>query len=101
LGFVSLVDETTGEGPDRDHPDVLDVYSRRLFDTDLGRHWNEMTQQERALSAVNVRRLVWDGPTVTAAVPTVLRAGTPNLRVVAPAALVGRYDVGAASFGPQ
>jgi hypothetical protein len=101
LGFVSLVDETTGEGPDREHPDALDVYSRRLLDTSLDRHWNEMTQAERAASAVNVRRLVWDGPAVTAAVPSVLGAGTPNLRIVAPASLEGRYDVGAASFGPQ
>jgi len=100
LGFASFTDETTGAGPVPDEPDITDIYSRHLLDTSLGRHWNEMTQDERAASAVNVRKVVWDGEHVTRAVPTTLRLGTPNLWILAPASLAGAYDVGSAAFGP-
>ena len=50
-------------------------------------------------SAINSRKVVWDGLHVTNAIPGVLAFGTPLLTVNSPAGL-GPYDVGAASFGP-
>ena len=59
-----------------------------------------MTAAERQASALNTRRLAWNGANVTAAVPSVLQAGTPLLTVTAPAGVAGAYSVGTASFGP-
>jgi hypothetical protein len=63
-------------------------------------HWNEMTDAERQTSALNARRLAWDGERVTAAVPATLSPGTPLLRVDSPPAVAGVYSVGTAEFGP-
>ena len=79
-----------------------DVYNRRILDTTTGLHWNEMTTNaERAASAINPRRVVFDGPEVTTAVPDVLQEGTPLLRVISPASIARIYAVGEASFGPR
>jgi hypothetical protein len=44
--------------------------------------------------------VVWNGSEVTDAVPQVLQAGTPILRVNAPAGIANVYSVGTAAFGP-
>jgi hypothetical protein len=96
LGFSQFASTTTGA-------QILglpDVYNRRLLDRTLGRNWPQMTDAERAASAVNARRVVWDGPEVTTAIPGVLSLGTPLLRVFNPASLAGIYPVGTAAFGP-
>jgi len=77
-----------------------DIYGRHILDNSTGKYWNEMTNAERAASAINTRRVVWDGAHVTDSVPDVLAPGTPLLHISAPAAIVGNYAVGAAAFGP-
>ncbi len=96
LGFVSLVDETTGEnfnGSD----DVFSVYT---FDTTINKRWTEMTDAERKASAFNARRVVWTGANTTAAVPSVLHPGTPQLFINSPSSIANSYAIGTASFGP-
>jgi hypothetical protein len=98
LGFASFVDETKGSyiGP----PFLPDIYSVLTRDTTLGMTWAQMTKQQIKDSALNVRKLVWDGPAVTAAAAGLLAPGTPFLQVNSPGAIAGRYLVGVASFGP-
>jgi len=80
--------------------DFTDVYGRNILDTSTGKTWDQMTNAERVASAINSRRVVWDGAEVTAALPDVLSLGTPLLRVSSPPTIAGVYSVGAASFGP-
>jgi hypothetical protein len=106
LGFQNFVNEANGsnlgnffDGP-RFYPVQTDVYSHFTLDTTNGLHWNDMTQAQRAASAVRYGRVVWDGPAVTAAVPSVLSFGSPETRVLSPSAIAGAYQFGAAGFGP-
>jgi hypothetical protein len=96
LGFSSFANVSTGAllvG-------FADVYSQFYFDNSTGKFRLEMTDVERKNSAINPRNVVWTGGHVSGAVPTVLAAGTPLLRVNAPSAAAGDYQVGSASFGP-
>ncbi|HWS99064.1 MAG TPA: PA domain-containing protein [Pyrinomonadaceae bacterium] len=106
LGFQNFVNESTGanlggffDGP-RFYPVQTDVYSHFTLDTTNGLHWNDMTQAQRQASAVRNGRVVWDGATVTAAAPSVLSFGSPEVRVLTPASIAGSYQYGTASFGP-
>lgn len=101
LGFISLVDEETGEALEDEGVASPGIYDTFLYDNTLGKTWPEMTNAERVQSAINTRRLAWNGPIVTAAVPSVLSLGTPQLSVTAPSSIAGTYAVGAAAFGPQ
>jgi hypothetical protein len=98
LGFSNFVNEATGSntGP----PFLTDIYSTFTLDTSSGLHWDVMTNAQRQASAINVNRVVWDGDTVTAAVPSFLAFGTPGLTIDSPPAITGVYRVGTASFGP-
>jgi hypothetical protein len=96
LGFAQFASVSTGA----QIQGLTDVYGRRILDTTTNKYWSQMTDAERVASAVNPRRVVFDGPNVTAAVPSVLAAGTPLLTITAPAAIAGGYSVGAAAFGP-
>jgi hypothetical protein len=97
LGFVTLVDDLSGEH----FLDLPDIFERSIFDAETRQFWSTMTDAERATSFVNARNVVFVGPRTTAAVPDFLDPGTPLLRVDAPAAVAGRYSVGAAEFGPS
>lgn len=77
-----------------------DVYARNMYDKTIGKTWDAMTNAERAASAVNSRRVIWQGPAVSAAVPQVLEPGTPLLTVTAPPSLAGLVAIGSAAFGP-
>lgn len=79
---------------------LTDIYGRHILDTTTTKHWNEMSDAERVASAINPRRVVWDGANVFASVPSVLSPGTPLLRVNGPASIAGNYAVGSAAFGP-
>lgn len=94
LGFLSLVDESTGTALSG----VMDAYSRYLFDTSTGKPWYQMNDTERAASAINTDNLVWDGPSVTGATSVVLCAPTVT-EITAPAAIAGVYTSPQASFG--
>jgi hypothetical protein len=105
LGFQNFVTESSGanlggffDGP-RFYPVQTDVYSHFTLDTTNGLHWDEMTQAQRQQSAVRYGRVVWDGANVTAAAPSVLSLGSPEVRVLSPASLAGTYQFGTAAFG--
>jgi hypothetical protein len=44
-----------------------DVYNRNLFDRTTGKYWNQMTNAERAASALNSGNVLWDGGSVKVA----------------------------------
>jgi hypothetical protein len=97
LGFSTVTDGSTGAyllG-------LPSAWDHLLFDDTQGLTWVQMTDAQRAASAINVRKLVWAGANVTAAVPTVLAPGTPKLTVIEPLSIAGDYLVGTASFGPS
>lgn len=96
LGFQQFASLTTGAL----FLGLPDVYNTQIFDNSRLKTWVQMDNSERLASAVNPRRVTFRGPTVTSAVPLVLQAGTPLLRVLSPASIAGVFDVGAASFGP-
>lgn len=77
------------------------IYDHFAYDNTAGKTWVQMNDAERAASAVNARQLVWIGANVTAAAPSVLVQGTPQMEVLAPATLQGVYLAGAAAFGPR
>lgn len=106
LGFQNFVNESTGanlggffDGP-RFYPVQTDVYSQFTLDTTNNLTWSNMTQAQRAASAVRYGRVVWNGPAVTAAVPGVLSLGSPEVRVLSPSSIAGAYQFGGAAFGP-
>jgi hypothetical protein len=96
LGFSTVTSGSTG-AQILGQPSAYDWFA---FDNTAGKNWVQMTDAERQASAVNPRKLVWTGGNVTAAVPSVLQAGTPLLSVSGSVAVAGNYDVGTASFGP-
>ena len=103
LGFQTFTSGTTGaqisDGTNATgYPSVWDHF---LLDNSNNLHWTDMTNAQRAASAINTRKLVWDGALVTAAAPGVLAPGVPLLKVSGPAAgaTAGQYIVGRAAFG--
>ena len=96
LGFANLVNEATGTL----NGNLPDIYSQYTLDVDTNKIWNEMTNAERQASAINTRKVSWNGINVNSQVPFVLHRGEPQLRVVAPAGL-GPFLVGPAGFGGQ
>jgi hypothetical protein len=96
LNFQQFADVTNGV----QQFDLTDVYGKRILDLTTGKTWDVMTNAERAASAINSRKVVFNGANVTAAVPGVLALGVPLMRVNLPAGIAGAYDVGTAAFGP-
>ena len=95
LGFLTLLNLNNGtESLGR-----ADIFERNIFDTGAGKLWSEMTDAERAASALNARHIVWNGAAVSAAVSSTLAPGTPLMAVSSPAGIAGNYAVGTASFG--
>ena len=94
LGVANFVNETAGT--------LLsgfpDVYSQYTLDVSTNKIWNQMTDPERAVSAINIRRVSWSGVNVNAAVPTVLKPGEPVLLVTS-GPMVQTLALGDASFG--
>ena len=101
LGFIAIADTRTGARccpPGTVQPDVWETF---LYDLTSQKHWIEMTTDaERAASATNARKLVWDGLNVKNEVPSILQLGTPSLTVSQPVSVQGEYLVGEAQFGP-
>jgi hypothetical protein len=97
LGFQTFTNHETGAEV-QGHPSIWDYY---LQNNRTGKLWVEMTDAERAASAVTWRGLSWNGPGVTSAVPQVL-APSSNLGIGGPASgqAAGDYAIGDASFGP-
>jgi hypothetical protein len=95
LGFQNFETETTGAFL----AGVPDVYSKYTLDVTTNKVWTEMNATERVASAINVRKVSWNGINVKKAVPGVLVPGEPAVLVQSPASL-GALMVGDASFGP-
>jgi hypothetical protein len=97
LGFQTFTDDETGQEI-MDIPSIWDYY---LLDNRLNRTWVQLTEVERAASAISGNGLSWNGPIVTAAVPQVLGPRS-NLAINGAASgdARGNYNVGDASFGP-
>lgn len=98
LGFQTFTNGSSG-AQSGGRPSIWD---RFLMDNSTGKHWYEMTNAERAASAIGLNRLAWDGPIVTAAVPTVLTFGLASATFSGSAAgaMAGTVRVGEADFGP-
>jgi hypothetical protein len=96
LGFQTYTDDETGEllaGV----PSIWDYF---LLDNSTGKLWKDMTDPERAASAVKSGKLVWNGNQVRKAAQIVLQPGTPVLTILSPPSVAGVIQVGTASFGP-
>jgi len=96
LGFQTTTSRATG-AQTGGYPNVFDHF---VLDTTTGKSWPEMTDAERAASAVNPRRVVWTGANVTAGTG-MLAAGTPQLKVAAPASVAAGYMVARRRSGPR
>jgi hypothetical protein len=96
IGFSQFASLTTGANP----LDLPDVYQTHLLDTTSAKTWDQMTNAERVASAINSRRVVWNGAEVSAGAPAVLSLGVPMLTVLSPFGIAGDYEVGTAIFGP-
>jgi len=96
LGFATYVNGATGAFLST-YPDV---FSRFIYDQTTGLHWDEENDAQRAASAINPCKLLWDGPATRFAAPLTLQSGRAVLRVNAPSAIAGDLAVGTANFGP-
>ena len=96
LGFQTYTNGSTG-APLSGVPSIWDFF---LLDNTTNKLWKDMSNVERAASALNGPHLVWTGANVNSGVPQVLTLGTPLLTVTSPASVAGTYLVGTASFGP-
>lgn len=74
LGFLNFTDGATGIL----HLGSFSIWDYFLLDTTTNKLWKDMTDAERAASALNTHGLVWNGPNVTAAVPSVLQTGADS-----------------------
>lgn len=96
LGFQSFVNSSTGAL----FNGQKDAYSQFLFDNTVGLHWPDMTNGQRAASAINPLNVAFTGPQAVADAGQLL-LNASELVVTAPAAIAGTYLVGDASFGPS
>ena len=60
LGFSSFVNGSTGAL----NGGFPDIYSRYMFDQTTGLYWHQMTDAQRAASALNTNNVYWDGASV-------------------------------------
>ena len=95
LNFANQVNESTGAN----FAGQTDIFARYTFDNTTGLSWDQMTQAQRQSSAINYGNVIWNGATVTAAVPDVLIFGSPEVRVLTPPAIAGVKQFGTAAFG--
>jgi PA domain len=94
LGFSNLVNEGDGS----QFMGFGDLYSQYTLDVVTNQNWNAMTNEERAASALNLRKVSWTGLNVKKDVPSVLSPGEPFLRANSPAG-IGPFLFGTAAFG--
>jgi hypothetical protein len=96
LNFQTFADGSTGALAGG-YPDI---FAKFLYDQATGLHWDQETDGQRAASAVNTFKLLWDGNATRFMAPHTLQSGRATLRVNAPPAVAGDMAVGTASFGP-
>lgn len=78
------------------------IWEHFLVDNSSGKTWIDMTDAERKASAINPRKVAWNGVNVLASVSSVLVPGVAQLSIGGPASgsAAGIYPVGGANFGP-
>ena len=77
LGFQTFVKGSTGQRFPYGDPDAMDdVFMVNMYDATAGKAWPQMTDAERAASAINTSSLLWNGTAVTAVASSVLSSGT-------------------------
>ncbi len=98
LGFQTFTNGSSGA----QSGNLPSIWDRFMLDTRTGKLWFEMTNAERASSAISVDKLAWTGPAVTAALPGVLTFGLASATFSGPAAsaITGTVRVGEADYGP-
>jgi hypothetical protein len=98
LGFQTFTNGSSG-AQSGGFPSIWD---RFLVGASTGLRWIDMTNAQRAASAISKNGLVWTGPNVTAAIPSVLAFGLASATFSGPAAgaLAGTVRVGEADYGP-
>jgi len=78
ITFVNLDDEKPTEEDPQDEPkpepgamlmDLPDIFLLNIRDTEAGKDWPDMTNEERYASASNDSNVVWTGPNVTSMAP--------------------------------
>jgi hypothetical protein len=94
LGFSTLVGSNGAEASG-----TPDIFERFIRDITQGPTWDNLTQSQRATSAVNTGNVVWAGGFVTAHAPLHL-GGTAKMSVNSGGALPATISLGLASFGP-
>lgn len=101
LGFALL---TTSSGTGQRFYGLPSIWERFMLDNSSGKTWLQMSDAERAASAINPRKLAWTGANAVAGVPQVLGQGrTPTLQIGGTGAgpVAGVKVFGEASFGPS
>ncbi len=93
LGFSTLVGSNGAESGG-----VQDLYETFIRDNTLGLTWDNMSQAQRATSAINTGNVVWNGMFTTAHAPLQL-GGVPTMFVNSGAGLPAAIPVGTAGFG--
>ncbi len=93
LGFSTLVNSNGGE-----LQGTQDAFETFIYDDTQGNTWNNLTNQQRAASAINTGNVVWDGAYVTAHAPLYL-GPAPTLFVNSGGSLPPTIPIGLASFG--
>jgi hypothetical protein len=98
VGFQTFTNGSSG-AQSGGFPSIWDHF---LLGTATNLLWKDMTNAQRAASAISKDGLVWTGQNVTTAVPTVLTFGLASATFSGPAAgaLAGTVRVGEADFGP-
>jgi hypothetical protein len=101
LNFANAVNESTGTIPipAGQMGPFGDIYSQYTVDVTTNKIWNDMTDAERAASAINARKVSWNGLHVNLNKHRVLERGEPAVRVTQPSSL-GTLMLGTAAFGP-
>ena len=99
IGFQTFTNGSTG-AQNGGFPAIWDHF---LYGSLTGKLWKDMTNAERAASAISIDKLVWTGAAVNADIPNVLRMGLPVLTASGSqaGAFAGNHAVGEASFGPS
>jgi PA domain len=93
LGMSAFFNQSTGAL----NAGIPDVYQRDLFDNALNKTFDQMSATERRTSVIDPRGVVWVGPNVTGAIPSVLQLGTPLLTVNSPTN--AKFQIGGATWG--
>ncbi len=96
LGFANFTDEETGS----QFLGLPGIFDHFTHDLTRGKNWANMTDAERAASAINYGNVIWTGNNVTREAGPLLESGVPIVRISNEELVDGDYDAGTATFGP-